>query len=179
MKTWKEQFPELFAPAFWHWGDLDAQFTLEQPPDELISNVHVVARAEGGIVVCRNDLGWRFLPGGTREPDEAIEETARRELLEEAGARLTGPLTWLGGHRADHRRPAPYRPHLPHPVSYWVNVVADVVVDRQPTNPPDGEQVVEVLVLPPEKAIEFLDAMNDNDGLMANLVRLAMAMELI
>jgi len=179
MQTWAERFPELFAPAFWHWGDLDTQFTLEQPPDELISNVHVIARAEGGIVVCRNDLGWRFLPGGTREPDEPIEETARRELLEEAGARLTGPLTWLGGHRADHRRPGPYRPHLPHPVSYWINVVADVVVDLAPTNPPDGEQVVEVLVLPPEKAIEFLDEENDNDGLMANLVRLAMAMELV
>jgi 8-oxo-dGTP diphosphatase len=179
MQTWAEQFPDLFAPAFWHWGELDTQFTLERPPDELISNVHVVARAEGGIVVCRNDLGWRFLPGGTREPDEPIEETARRELIEEAGARLTSGLTWLGGHRADHRRPGPYRPHLPHPVSYWINVVADVEVVQAPTNPPDGEQVVEVLVLPPEKAIEFLDQHNDNDGLMADLVRLAMAMELV
>jgi len=37
-------------------------------PDELISNVHVVCRTTGGIVVCGNDIGWRFLPGGTREP---------------------------------------------------------------------------------------------------------------
>src|SRR5882757_803262 len=118
MQTWVEQFPELFAPAFWEWGELDVRFTTEQPPDHLISNVHVVARTEGGIVVCGNDLGWRFLPGGTREPGEPIEE---------AGARLTGPMTWLGAHRADHRRPEPYRPHLPHPVSYWSNVVADVV----------------------------------------------------
>lgn len=178
MQNWAEQVPELFAPAFWEWGELDVRFTTEEPPDELISNVHVVARTEGGIVVCRNDLGWRFLPGGTREPDEPIEETARRELLEEAGAQLVGPLTWIGAHRADHRRPGPYRPHLPHPVSYWTNVVADVVIDQKPTNPADGEQVLEVVVLPPDEAIVYLDAMDDNQGVMGNVVRLAQAMGL-
>lgn len=132
MQTWVERFPELFAPAFWEWGDLDVRFTTEQPPDELVSNVHVVGRTEDGVVVCANDLGWRFLPGGTREPDEPVHETARRELLEEAGARITGPLTWIGAHRADHRRPEPFRPHLPHPVSYWINVVADVVIEAAP-----------------------------------------------
>ncbi|GAA1564857.1 hypothetical protein GCM10009789_18030 [Kribbella sancticallisti] len=179
MQNWTEQVPELFAPAFWGWGELDVRFSTEQPPDELISNVHVVARTEGGIVVCRNDLGWRFLPGGTREPGEAIVETARRELLEEAGARLLGPLTWVGAHRADHRRPGPYRPHLPHPVSYWINVVADVVIDHEPTNPADGEQVLEVVVLPADEAIAYLDAMDDNQGVMGNVVRLAQAMGLI
>ncbi|HEY0617493.1 MAG TPA: NUDIX domain-containing protein [Kribbella sp.] len=179
MQIWAERVPELFAPGFWGWGDLDVRFSTEEPPDELISNVHVVARTEGGIVVCANDLGWRFLPGGTREPDEPIEETAGRELLEEAGARLVGPMTWLGAHRAEHRRPEPYRPHLPHPVSYWINVVADVVIDQAPTNPDHGEQVLEVLVLPPDEAIAYLDGMDDNDGVMGNLVRLAQAMELV
>ena len=151
-------------------------YTVEEPPDELISNVHVVCRTAGGIVVCTNDLGWRFLPGGTREPGESIEELVRRELLEEAGARLTGPLTWLGAHRADHRRETPYRPHLPHPVSYWANYVADVVVEQEPTNPDDGEQVTEVLVLAPEKAAEYLDSQPEEVG---SIVRLAQAMELV
>jgi 8-oxo-dGTP diphosphatase len=179
MQTWAERFPALFAPAVWEWGDLDVRYSMEEPPDELISNIHVIGRTDGGIVVCGNDLGWRFLPGGTRELHEPIEETARRELLEEAGARIVGPLTWLGAHRADHRRPAPYRPHLPHPVSYWLNAVADVVVDQPPTNPPDGEQVVEVLVLPPDEAITYLDAHDGNDGVMGNIVRLAQAMKLV
>ncbi|MFC5261607.1 NUDIX domain-containing protein [Kribbella qitaiheensis] len=177
MQTWVKRFPELFAPAFWEWGDLDVRFTTEQPPDELVSNVHVVSRTEGGVVVCANDLGWRFLPGGTREPDEPVHETARRELLEEAGARITGPLTWIGAHRADHRRPEPFRPHLPHPVSYWINVVADVVIEAAPTNPPDGEQVTEVLVLPPDEAIAYLG--EHPDGVMGNVVRLAQAMGLV
>jgi 8-oxo-dGTP diphosphatase len=177
MRNWEEQVPELFVPGFWEWGELDVEFTTEEPADELISNVHVVGRTEGGIVVCRNDLGWRFLPGGTREPGESIEQTAHRELLEEAGARLVGPMTWIGAHRADHRRPAPYRPHLPHPVSYWANVVADVVVDQQPTNPADGEQVTEVAVLPTDEAIAYLE--KHPDGVMANVVRLAQAMGLV
>ena len=178
MQTWPERFPELFAPDHWPWGDLDVRYSTERPPDELISNVHVIGRATGGIVVCSNDLGWRFLPGGTREPDETIEQLVERELLEEAGARLTGPLTWLGAHRAEHRRPAPYRPHLPHPISYWATVVADVVVDQQPTNPDDAEQVVEVLTLPPDDAITYLDAKADG-GAMGTQVRLAQAMGLV
>ncbi|TWD80514.1 8-oxo-dGTP diphosphatase [Kribbella amoyensis] len=177
MQSWAERFPELYAPGYWAWGELDVQFGTEQPPDELISNVHVVARSEGGVVVCRNDLGWRFLPGGTREPDEPILQTARRELLEEAGATLLSDPIWLGAHRADHRRPEPYRPHLPHPVSYWATVVADVAVDAEPGNPEDGEQVVEVLVLPPDEAVTYLAA--HPDGVMAETLRLAQAMGLV
>ncbi|NEA36390.1 NUDIX domain-containing protein [Streptomyces sp. SID13031] len=179
METWAQQFPHLYAPSHWAEGGVDLQFGTEQPPDELIGKAHVVGRTEGGIVVCQNDRGWRFLPGGTREPDETIEHLVRREVREEAGARVTGPLIWLGGHRAHQRRPEPYRPHLPHPVSYWANYVVDVTVDGNPSNPDDAEQVIEVLVLPPDEAITYLDARDDNNGVMAGLVRLAQAMGLV
>ncbi|MGW7681277.1 NUDIX domain-containing protein [Kribbella sp. NPDC054772] len=177
MQPWSDRFPELFTSGYWEWGDLDVRYTLEEPQDELISNVHVVCRTAGGIVVCANDLGWRFLPGGTREPGETIEQLVEGELLEEAGARLTGPMTWLGAHRADHRRPAPYRPHLPHPVSYWANFVADAVIEQEPTNPEDGEQVTDVLVLPPDEAATYLEG--QPDGVMGPIVRLAQAMQLV
>lgn len=38
----------------------------------------------------------------------------------------------------------PYRPHLPHPEKAWLWGWADVEVVGPPTNPDDGEQVVEV-----------------------------------
>lgn len=170
------RFPRLFAPQRWEWGNLDTQFSLDLPPEDLVSNVHVLARTDGGLVLCRNDLGWRFLPGGTREPDETVEETARRELLEEAGARLDGPLRWIGASRADHHSPEPYRPHLPFPVSYWLCAVAEVSLVAAPSNPPDGEQVVEVLTLPPAEAADWL---GEYDVPMAELVRLASELALL
>ncbi|GAA1707718.1 hypothetical protein GCM10009745_64470 [Kribbella yunnanensis] len=178
-ESWAQQFPELFAAADWPWAQVDVRYTVDRPDDELLSNVHVIGRTPEGILACSNDLGWRFLPGGTREAGETIEELVRRELVEEAGARLLGPLTWLGGHRADHRRPTPYRPHLPHPLSYWATVVADVVLEGPPTNPEDGEQVVEVLVLPPTEAAAYLDAKDDGGHNMGSQVRLAQAMGLV
>jgi 8-oxo-dGTP pyrophosphatase MutT (NUDIX family) len=39
--------------------------------------------------------GWQF-PGGGIEPGETAEESAAREVLEETGYRLTGPLELFG-----------------------------------------------------------------------------------
>ena len=68
---------------------------------------------------------------------------ARRELLEEAGAQL---LTFelFGAWHCRSSAPAPYRPHLPHPESYRVVGYGEVALVGAPTNPPDGEQVIEV-----------------------------------
>jgi 8-oxo-dGTP diphosphatase len=174
--AWRERFPDLFAPGYWEWGGLDVQFTVEPPPQELVSNVHLVARSGGKIVVSVSELGWRLLPGGTREPGETVAENAARELLEEAGATLLGPLQPIGAHRGRSRRSGPWRPHLPYPVGYWLWAAADVAVTGPPSNPPDGEQIVEVLLLGPLDAIEFLQ---EDHPTGADVVRLAMAMDLV
>ena len=44
--------------------------------------------ADGEVVVCRSVEEWRFLPGGTREPDEPVRDLVDRELREEAGCAL-------------------------------------------------------------------------------------------
>lgn len=174
--SWRERFPDLFAPGHWAWGPMDVQFTVDPPPDDLIANVHLVARTAGKIVVSVSDLGWRLLPGGTREPGETVEEMAARELVEEAGAVLTGSLQPIGAHRSVSLAAEPYRPHLPFPLGYWLWAAADVTIAGPPTNPPDGEQIVEVRLLDPAEAVEFL-AVDHPTG--ADIVRLAMAMDLV
>ncbi len=138
------RYPALFAPGRWEWGGFDVQFSTAVPPDELVTNIHLVGFVGERVVVCRDRPEHWFLPGGTREPGESIDECVSRELREEAGARLVGPLYHLGAHDCVTDRPAPYRAHQPHPRKAWLWCSADVVVDAEPTNPADGEQVTEV-----------------------------------
>jgi 8-oxo-dGTP diphosphatase len=108
------------------------------------------------IVLCRDERDVWFLPGGTREPDESIEDCVVRELAEEAGAVLTGPLWWIGAHRCVSDRPGPYRPHLAHPDMAWLWCAADVAVTGPPTLPDDGENVLEVRAVPADEAYDLV-----------------------
>lgn len=166
------RFPQLFAPQRWEWGGLDAVFSTDPPPDELVSNIHVVGFAGERIVVCRDHRVW-FLPGGTREPGETIDECATRELMEEAGARLKGPLHWIGAHYCVSDQPEPYRPHLPHPRKAWLWCYADVEVTSDPTNPDDGEQVLEVRAAESREAKHLLRKTDEAWQWLPDLVSLA------
>ncbi|GAA1238724.1 hypothetical protein GCM10009665_31280 [Kitasatospora nipponensis] len=148
----QDRFPALFAPQRWEWGGIDAQFSLGLPPDELITNIHLIGFSGDAVVLCQEARGHWFLPGGTREVAESVDACLVRELREEAGARLLGEPVWVGAHRAVTDRPTPYRPWQPHPEKAWLWGWADVVVDSAPTNPPDGEQVVAVRALPAAEA---------------------------
>ena len=171
---WREHFPQLFAEAHVDYADCTTGFTTADAPDHLVSRLHLVAvTPQGHVVACRSEQGWRFLPGGTREPEETLQDLARRELLEEAGAVLTGSVRHFATHVADSNRAQPFRPHLPHPRTYWSYAVAEVEVTGPPGNPPDGERVVEVLALPPSEAAEYLAL---HDPLHADVLRLAIAM---
>lgn len=171
---WAAAFPALFAPSYMDYADCRLRFTTEPVPEELVSRLHLVARTPAGhVIVCRSSQGWRFLPGGTREPGETLDTLARRELREEAGARLTGRVRLFASHVADSQRDRPYRPHLPHPRAYWGYGLTEAELVEPPTNPRDGEQVVEVLALPPDPAADYLA---HYDPQHADIVRLACAM---
>ncbi|WP_245797455.1 NUDIX hydrolase [Mangrovactinospora gilvigrisea] len=150
------------------------QFSLRPPDDELVTNIHVIGFADGGIVVCRDARreGHWFLPGGTREQGESVEECVRRELAEEAGASLVGPLHWLGAHFAETDRPRPGYEWQPHPYRAWLWCTAELRLDGEPSNPEDGEQVAEVRAAPPEEAVRLIAASEGEE--FGQLVQLAL-----
>jgi 8-oxo-dGTP diphosphatase len=149
---------------------MDAAFGAEPPADELVTNIHVIGFTGDRIVLCRDERERWFLPGGTREEGETIDDCVARELREEAGARLAGPLRWVGAHRCVSDGPVPYRPWQPHPVKAWLWCTADVVIDSAPTCPAGGEQVVEVRAVGPAEAQRLLSA---GSGWYAELIELA------
>jgi 8-oxo-dGTP diphosphatase len=164
------RFPRLYRREKWKWAAAHVTFSATPPEDALVTNIHVVGFAGEDVVVCRTARGPWFLPGGTREPGESIEQCAARELVEEAGATILGPLRWIGAHYCASYRAKPTRPGSPHPLRAILWCAADLSVDAAPTNPPDGEQVAEVRTVPVAEARRLLRA---DAGWYPDLVTLA------
>ncbi len=173
-------YPTLFQPHPHTWGGVEhnytLQMTLDLPADDLVVNVRVIAVENGRVVVCETAEGWRTLPGGSREEGEPVERTAVRELQEEAGCVLTGPLIRAASFTVTSNT-TPWRAWHPFPVTAWLVCVASVKRIGPPTNPPEGETVVNVLTLDPEEAIDYLSGF-DNGG-QAELVALVRDLALI
>ena len=55
--------------------------------DSLLKFAVIISKAQGKLVFCKHkDRDTYEVPGGHREPEEAILDTAKRELQEETGA---------------------------------------------------------------------------------------------
>ena len=175
--AWAERFPGLWGLDFQSYANADLAFRLGPPDDDLVTRLHVVAQvADGRVVVCRSDQGWRFLPGGRREVGESMARLAARELREEAGCALLGGIEVFAHQEVRSRNPEPHHPHFPHPRSVWAFGTAAVEVTGPPTNPPDGEPVVEVLTLPVDEAAAWLRVHEDEP---ADVLLLAQALGLL
>ncbi len=176
-KPIEQRLPRLFEEVYVDYASCRVRYTTDPVPEDLVSRLHLVAVTVGGeVVVCRSEQGWRFLPGGTREPGESLHDLARRELMEEAGAELQGELLHFSAHVSDSERDEPFRPHLPHPRTCWAYAVVPARVIGEPSNPPGGETVVEVVTLPPAQAVHFLE---QHDPVHADVVRHAVALGLV
>jgi 8-oxo-dGTP diphosphatase len=175
--AWAARFPGLWALDFQPYANADLAFGLGLPDVGLVTRLHVVAQvADGRVVVCRSGQGWRFLPGGRREEGESLARLAARELREEAGCALLGEIEVFAHQDVRSRNPEPHHPHFPHPRSAWAFGTAAVEVTSPPTNPPDGEPVVEVLTLPVDEAADWLRVHEDEP---ADVLLLARALGLL
>lgn len=168
------EYPALARPFRWKWGPIDATFEMlgEHPEDRLISNVRIVPFVGDRVVVLKMADGNWDHPGGTREPDEPYIETARRELLEEAGAKLIS-LTPFGLIRCHSHSEKPFRPHMAHPDFIHIVVTAEVELIGPPENPPDEfEQTDEVDSVTLDEAVSRFLTREDGGAWLAEMYQL-------
>ncbi|MGC4105487.1 MAG: NUDIX domain-containing protein [Thermomicrobiales bacterium] len=152
----RAQYPALFVPR--RWGNIDLtgfHFIASWPLLETVQSVNVVPFVGAECLLITDDRGNFQLPGGTREDGESLEETGRRELLEEVGVTFTTchPFGWLDCHSHDAR---PWRPFLMHPDFTRALAWADVERVGLPTNPEGAEQIEEVRAATMAEAISAL-----------------------
>ena len=95
IREWLTNFlPLCQETAVWGPSKLAITYYLakEMPPDELITSVRcVVLQGQAVLAVRDSDTSWHIVPGGRREQGETLEETMRRELLEETGWTIERP----------------------------------------------------------------------------------------
>ena len=106
------------------WGEMRLRvrtyLTGDLPPPDWITSVRAIVRRAAEILVVRDPGRWHILPGGRREPGETIEQTLRREILEETGWEIGAPRL-LGCKHFHHLTPRPA--NYPYPYPDFVNLV--------------------------------------------------------
>lgn len=83
------------------------------PPLACVTSVRAVVLQGDRVLVGHDPERAHLLPGGRREPGETIEETLRREVLEESGWEVQprGLLGFLDYHRLSRSGPKHQYPH--------------------------------------------------------------------
>ncbi|MEV6537046.1 NUDIX domain-containing protein [Streptomyces sp. NPDC051639] len=140
----------------WEWAQTIVRFTDQRPPDQVVQSVRAIALVDDGVVVCRLANGTPFLPGGTREDGESVEDCMSRELTEEAGFLTTGRTHWFAAHSGVSYNQVPYKPYAPFPLKAWLWGAVAGELACPPTNPAGAEQVASVVVMRPQEAADVL-----------------------
>lgn len=100
------------------WGALRLHVTsylsADLPPAALITSVRAVVRDEARVLVVRDPESVHIVPGGRREPSETLEQTLRREVLEETGWHID-QVALVGFRHFHHLTPKPPGYGYPYP----------------------------------------------------------------
>lgn len=130
---------------------VELHFNSSVPDLEKVAAVFVYAFNENGeLLMVQEHKGTWDIPGGGREHDESIEETAKREVLEEActiirDIQITGYQRLL----VEGQKPDNYR--RPYPEAYEVFVSA-TVSEEHPFTPSD--EMTDRRYFTPEQAVQ-------------------------
>lgn len=119
------QTPRATEAVVWGAGTLPLHVTTylctELPPLPLVTSVRsLVFRDETVLVLRDQDTAYHIVPGGRREPNEALLDTLRREVLEETGWTIGAPHL-LGVAHFQHLSPRP--PDYPYSHPDFVQLV--------------------------------------------------------
>jgi 8-oxo-dGTP pyrophosphatase MutT (NUDIX family) len=86
----------------------------EPAPLDYVTSVRALVFREDQVLVVRDPTSTHILPGGRREPGETLEETLRREVLEETGWQIDA-VSLLGFRHFRHLGPKPPGYLYPYP----------------------------------------------------------------
>lgn len=101
------------------------------PPLPYLTSVRCVVLRHNQVLIVQDPNGFHILPGGRREPNETVEETVEREVLEETGWRLQS-LVLIGFKHFHHLTPCPPGYAYPYP-DFLQAVYAGTAVSYHPT----------------------------------------------
>jgi|GEM_PF-701944 len=115
------------------------------PPNSLITSIRgVVLRGDQVLVMADENERYHIVPGGRREGNESIQETLRREILEETGWTFINP-NYLGFVHYHHLTSCPDGYQYPYPdfIQLYFVVQAD---EHQPEEQFDEATLAEEYV---------------------------------
>ena len=110
------------------------------PPLAYTTSARCLAFQRDSVLVQRDVDSTHILPGGRREADETLEETLRRELLEETGWAIGSPIL-LGCVHFHHLTPRPAEYAYPYPDFVQVVYTAEAAAYLPDALVDDGNEV--------------------------------------
>lgn len=154
--------PLITETAVWGHIQLRVQHYLSDqlPPAAYVSSARTILyRGSELLLVQQPDGKYHILPGGRCDPGETMEQTARRELLEETGWHA-GPLRQIGVIRFTHLTPKPA--DYPYPYPTFLQVIFAGQPTRYDAAAVQTDQYVMRSMFVPQTAVSRLNLSPSN-----------------